>query len=122
MDQPKGKTKRVRYTEEQRNEVLRFIKEYNAANKRGGQKAAAGKYNITQITLSNWMKKDRHAAKRRTSTGKSQAKNLLPSAEYAALFGKLADLHAQIAILEKQTERLEALRQEAMELQRSLTR
>lgn len=122
MDKSKD-AKRVRYSEEKRNEVLNFIKEYNADNKRGGQKAAAEKYNITQITLSNWMKKDRQTAKRRgPRTGPRTPKQTMPSAEYAALFGKLADLHAQIAMLEKQAERLDALRLEAAELQRALVR
>lgn len=118
--QEKG-TKRVRYSEELRNEVLQYIKDYNSANKRGGQKAAAEKYKITQITLSNWMKKDRTAAKRKPGTKRASSKGLsMPSSEYAALFSKLADIHSQIAILEKQTERLDALRAEAIELQRTL--
>lgn len=117
------KGNRVRYTEDQRNEVLNFIKQYNAANKRGGQKVAAEKYNITQITLSNWMKKDRQAPKqRRVTTTKKAAAPSLPSTEYAAIFSKLADLHSQIAILEKQVDRLETLRQEAADLQSSLSR
>lgn len=122
MDKSKD-AKRVRYSEEKRNEVLNFIKEYNAVNKRGGQKAAAEKYNITQITLSNWMKKDRQASKRRVPrTYTKVAKPSVPSSEYAALFSRLAELHTQIAMLEKQTERLDALRAEAAELQRTLTR
>lgn len=120
MDQSSSsQTKRVRYTEEQKNEVLRFIKEYNATNKRGGQKIAAEKYNITQITLSNWMKKDKQAPKRRSQTKKDSAPSR-PSAEYAALFTRLAELHTQIAQLEKQVDRLDALRQEAADLQNSL--
>lgn len=122
MEKSKGR-KRVRYSEELRNEVLQFIKEYNAANKRGGQKAAAEKYNITQITLSNWMKKDRLSSKRKPTGKRSSSKVLSrPSAEYASLFSKLAEIHSQIAILEKQTERLEALRAEAIELQRTLSK
>lgn len=119
---PEKKGNRVRYTEEQKKEVLNFIKQYNADNKRGGQKVAAEKYNITQITLSNWMKKEKQAPKRRNSSPRKTTSAPRPSAEYATIFSKLADIHSQIAILEKQVERLDALRQEASDLQSSIAR
>ena len=47
----------IRYTDAQKQEVVDFIVKYNSENGRGGQSAAAKKYNITQLTISAWLKK-----------------------------------------------------------------
>lgn len=48
--------KGVRYTDAQKKEVVDYAMNYNAANGRGGQSKAAAKFNISQITVSAWMK------------------------------------------------------------------
>lgn len=48
--------KGVRYTDVQKQEVVDFTKAYNADNGRGGQSKAAEKYNISQLTISTWLK------------------------------------------------------------------
>lgn len=49
-------SKGIRYTPEQKKEVIDFAVDYNAANGRGGQSKAAEKFNISQITIASWLK------------------------------------------------------------------
>lgn len=46
----------VRYTDAQKKEVVDFVAQYNTANGRGGQSAAAAKYKVTPLTISAWIK------------------------------------------------------------------
>ncbi len=52
----KATSKGIRYTPEQKKEVVDFAVSYNAANGRGGQSQAAEKFNISQITVAAWLK------------------------------------------------------------------
>jgi transposase-like protein len=45
-----------RYTPEEKGKVVSFVAEYNAANGRGGQSAAAAKFGISQLTIATWLK------------------------------------------------------------------
>jgi len=46
----------IRYTPQQKAEVLAFVASHNAANIRGGQSTAATKFNISPITVMAWIK------------------------------------------------------------------
>lgn len=46
----------VRYTAEQKKEVVDFVASYNVANGRGGQSSAAAKYGISPLTVMAWLK------------------------------------------------------------------
>ncbi len=46
----------IRYTPQQKAEVLAFVASHNAANGRGGQSTAATKFNISPITVMAWIK------------------------------------------------------------------
>lgn len=48
--------KGVRYSPEQKQEVINFVNDYNAANGRGGQSHAAGKFGLSVLTVSTWLK------------------------------------------------------------------
>ncbi len=48
--------KGMRYTPEQKQEVVDFVSDYNAANGRGGQSQAAKKFNLSVLTVSSWLK------------------------------------------------------------------
>jgi transposase-like protein len=51
------KTKKgKRYSDEQRNEILAFVETTNAEKGRGGLTAAAAKYGVSPISISNWRK------------------------------------------------------------------
>jgi transposase-like protein len=52
----KSTVKGVRYTDEQKKEIVDFVISHNAANGRGGQSKAAEKFNISQITVAGWLK------------------------------------------------------------------
>lgn len=46
----------VRYSDTQKKEIVDFVSQYNSKNGRGGQSAAAKKFNVTQLTISAWLK------------------------------------------------------------------
>lgn len=52
----KAKSLGVRYTPEQKKEIVEFVKQYNEANGRGGQSAAVSKFKVTPITIGAWLK------------------------------------------------------------------
>jgi transposase-like protein len=52
----KGKSVGVRYTPEQKKEIVEFVQQYNEANGRGGQSAAVSKFKVTPITIGAWLK------------------------------------------------------------------
>lgn len=52
----KAKSVGVRYTPEQKKEIVEFVQQYNSANGRGGQSAAVSKFNVTPITIGAWLK------------------------------------------------------------------
>jgi transposase-like protein len=52
----KGKSAGVRYTPEQKKEIVDFVQQYNEANGRGGQSAAVSKFKVTPITIGAWLK------------------------------------------------------------------
>jgi transposase-like protein len=52
----KGKSAGVRYTPEQKKEIVDFVQQYNEANGRGGQSAAVSKFKVTPISIGAWLK------------------------------------------------------------------
>ncbi len=54
--QSSKKTTALRYTEEEKKEIVDFVLAYNAANKRGGQAKATQKYKVSPVTLNAWLK------------------------------------------------------------------
>ena len=52
----KAKSVGVRYTPEQKKEIVEFVQQYNEANSRGGQSAAVNKFKVTPITIGAWLK------------------------------------------------------------------
>jgi hypothetical protein len=46
-----------RYTQEEKNEIVTFIQNFNSENGRGGQTAAVKKFGVAQLTIAGWMKK-----------------------------------------------------------------
>lgn len=52
----KAKSTGVRYTPEQKKEIVDFVLKYNEAKGRGGQSAAVSKFKVTPITIGAWLK------------------------------------------------------------------
>lgn len=46
----------VRYSDDLKQQVVDFVETYNSQNGRGGQSAAANKFNITPLTIATWLK------------------------------------------------------------------
>jgi len=46
----------VRYTDEQKKEIVDFVLQYNSTNGRGGQSLAAKKFKTTPLTIATWIK------------------------------------------------------------------
>ena len=46
----------VRYTDQQKKEVVDFVIDYNATNGRGGQSVASKKFKVTPLTVAAWIK------------------------------------------------------------------
>jgi transposase-like protein len=47
----------TRYSPEQKAAVIAFVADYNSKHKRGGQAAAAKKFDITPLSISQWVRK-----------------------------------------------------------------
>ncbi|MFD2255348.1 hypothetical protein ACFSSA_01550 [Luteolibacter algae] len=58
-----------RYTPEEKGKVVSFVSDYNAANGRGGQSAAAAKFGISQLTIATWLKNAGLSSGRGSSAG-----------------------------------------------------
>lgn len=76
----------VRYTDAQKKEVVAFVADYNSANGRGGQSAAAKKFNITPLTVAAWLKSGGKAK----SSAKGKAKAAAPPKPARAAKGDLS--------------------------------
>lgn len=111
-----------RYTAEEKQSVLDFIAEQKLQNKRGAQKEAATRFGISTVTISSWMKASK--VKRGRKPGSKNTTEPKPQALAAALpcdLRRLATVLEEIAELEAQTAKLDALRTEAAELKAKLT-
>ncbi|MCU0779683.1 MAG: hypothetical protein MUF04_01120 [Akkermansiaceae bacterium] len=82
----------TRYTPEEKQVVIDFVKDYNAKNGRGGMTAAARKFNITPLTVSAWLAREGGG---KAATGESTA----------ALLKKIAKLEATVAALKAKAAR-----------------
>ena len=45
----------MRYSDKQKADIVAFVKKYNQENGRGGQSAAKVKFNISPISIANWL-------------------------------------------------------------------
>ncbi len=111
-------TKAKRYTETEKAEILDFIATYTG---RGAQKAAAAKYGVSAVTISNWTK----AAKKKRGR-KPGSKNSTERSKKSIVVSnpddlrRLAAVIEEIAELESLVEKLAALHEEADALRAKL--
>jgi hypothetical protein len=102
----KSKGKGKRYTDKEKSQVLSFVDKVNATKGRGGITAAAAKFGVTPLTISNWMKK----------TG-ATTPSIRSGANFSANLRRLADIHE--SIVKKETE-LTNLKREYAALKKKL--
>lgn len=92
------KSKGKRYTDKEKAQVLAFVEKVNAEKGRGGITAAATKFGITPLTISNWIKKN----------GLVSMRSSRDTAEFAEVLRRLADLHESITKKEAELAELQA--------------
>lgn len=112
----------VRYSPEQKQEVVKFVQDFNAANGRGGQSRAADKFKLSVLTVSAWLKaagvkggkvaKAPKAAKVSKKAAKGAvvkaAKSSAAPAGLAAKVASLVNISEQVNQAEKELEKLYA--------------
>lgn len=96
------KAKGRRYSESEKRKVLAHVDEVNAERGRGGITAASKKFNITPLTISNWMRGGSPKSKAKLN-GDAPAK-LRAMAKQAKDFTRLADLIDQARALRAKLE------------------
>ncbi|MBL9152325.1 MAG: hypothetical protein JNK37_07570 [Verrucomicrobiales bacterium] len=101
---------------------MAFITDFNKANGRGGQTAAAEKYGVTQLTISKWLKKagvkkggrkpkaaaEAAAPVAKKGRGKGKGKAAVKTSGKAKSSGSLDDVFARMIQIRKQIEDLQA--------------
>lgn len=98
---PNSNKKGMRYTPEQKQEVVDFVDAYNAANGRGGQSQAAKKFSLSVLTVSSWLKNA-------GAKGGSKSSKSGNSAALNAKFASLIEVSDQLRLAERETEKLRA--------------
>lgn len=107
MVKKKQSTRGKRYSSAERVKILSFVEKYNATNGRGGAAEASRKYDISQLTIGNWLKATGAPSPRRKKTNVNIDKTLV----------RMGELHKE---MEKAETVLNNLRKEYAELKSSL--
>lgn len=89
--------KRKRYTPEEKAKVVNWVNEYNANHGRGGVANASKEFNVTQLTISNWVKK----------TGGSISIDASKNVASPDTLRALADVVEEIAVKEEELKTLQ---------------
>jgi hypothetical protein len=97
----------VRYDQKTKDEVVAFINDFNKANKRGGQSAAAAKYGITALTISKWLKASGGTGKKR---GRKPGVTVAAGnkARAAGKASKITDVFERMLAIRKEIDKLQA--------------
>jgi len=96
-----------RYDSAERVKILTFVDNYNATNGRGGAAAASRKYDVTQLTIGNWLR----------AAGSPSPKRKKTNVDIDKALKRLSELHRLMA---KTEEELDKQRKEYAELKMSL--
>jgi len=102
----KKATKGVRYSQNQKNEIVKFVNDVNTKKGRGGVAEATRKFKISPITINNWLKKSNG------STGSSAGR--------AVTGTKKVSLTAKLNRMTKISQQIEDLQNEFNQLKASL--
>lgn len=96
-----------RYSSTERVNILTFVDKHNARNGRGGAAAASRKYDISQLTIGNWLRAAGSPSPKRKKSNVDIDKTLI----------RLSELHKLMANTE---EELDKQRKEYAELKMAL--
>ena len=100
----KKKSKGKRYTAEEKQEVIDFVNQHNAAQGRGGVTAAVKKFGASALTISSWLKGSGGESTGRTSTRAAK----VTDSKRGKILGELSKLDQDIANRRKELVALEA--------------
>lgn len=109
----KKKVKGIRYTASQKAAIVKFVIDNNSSTGRGGVAAATRKFNVSPITINNWLKKagapatpKKGKASKASKATKKPTKVGLPSV--TATLNKMAKISAKIEKLETEFNKLKS--------------
>lgn len=97
----------LRYTSEQKAEILAFVASHNAENGRGGQSTAAAKFNVSPLTVMAWLKAT-GAPKFGNKSTKVVGSNVVISSDVDAKLSSLLALSSEISNAEGELNKLKA--------------
>lgn len=111
-----NKPKRKKHhTAEERAKILEYVATFNAKKGRGGQAAAAKKFQVSAITIGTWMKKSgastprpRKASSPSAAVTGRTARRSSPLDTFSAKLRRLATIHEEIVRLESTLNKLHA--------------
>lgn len=103
MTQKKQTSRGKRYSSTERVKILTYVDKYNAENGRGGAAAASRKYDVSQLTIGNWLR----------MAGSPSPKRKKSNVDIDKVLHRLSELHKLMAETE---EELDKQRKEYAEL------
>lgn len=99
----KKASKGKRYTAKEKQQVVDFVNQHNAANGRGGAAAASKKFGVSQLTVASWLKNSGGAL---VGKGRKGAKSW--AGGRSGVLAELSKLDGVIAAKRKELDALEA--------------
>ncbi len=103
----KASTRGKRYNTAERVKILTFVDKHNAKNGRGGAAAASRKFDVSQLTIGNWLR----------AAGSPSPKRKKSNVDVDQALKRLGELHKLMAKVESE---LDSLRKEYAELKMAL--
>lgn len=102
----KKASKGKRYTAEEKQQIVDFVNQHNAANGRGGATAASKKFGVSQLTVGSWLKSG--GGKSTASNGRKAGKAAAATGSRGGVLAELSKLDGVIAAKRKELDALEA--------------
>lgn len=109
MSSKKASTKGKRYTAEEKQQIVDFVNQHNAANGRGGATAASKKFGASQLSIAAWVKSSGSEV---VGGGRKSGKRAAAAGGRSGVLAELSKLDGVIATKRKELEALEAKFQE----------
>jgi transposase-like protein len=104
MASKRASTKGKRYIAEEKQQVVEFVNNHNAANGRGGVTAAVKKFGASQLSIAAWVKAGTASGK----PAKSGRAGSILSGKRSSVLAELSKLDGVIAAKRKELNALEA--------------
>lgn len=85
-----------RYSPAERVKILTFVDKHNATNGRGGAAAASRKFDVSQLTIGNWLR----------AAGSPSPKRKKKNVDIEKTLKRLGELHKEMASTEEELDKL----------------